>query len=145
MKKNKKYKLFEHKNQDYILEDANESLDYIEMLGDALTSEEIVDLLNEQNDIICEKSTQIDFLQDENSHMRELVQENRKLKELGQELYEWDSKRSLNILRVMQNFARRYSQDSVEYNLLYELGKELPINPNNLWSKEAFKEDEING
>lgn len=59
---------------------------------------------------------------------------------MGQEIYEWDSKRNLYILQVMQKFAKQYNVDSIEFNLLYELSKELPINPNNLWPKYAFKE-----
>lgn len=43
----KRFKLYEHKDKDYILDNPHEHLDFIEMLGDALTSEEIVDLLNE--------------------------------------------------------------------------------------------------
>lgn len=46
----KRFKLYEHKDNDYILDNPNEHLDFIEMLGDALTSEEIVNLLNELND-----------------------------------------------------------------------------------------------
>lgn len=63
----------------------------------------------------------------------------KKYKEVGQEIYEWDSKRNLYILQVMQDFACKYSQDSLEYNLLYELGKKLPINPNNLWPKKPLR------
>ena len=45
----------------------------------------------------------------------------KKYKEMGQEIYEWDNRRNLYILQIMQNFACKYSQDSIEYNLLYEL------------------------
>ena len=38
---------YEHKGADYILDTPNKSLDFIEMLGDCLEAEEIVDLLNE--------------------------------------------------------------------------------------------------
>ena len=48
----KRFILYEHKDNDYILDNPNEHLDFIEMLGDALTSEEIVDLLNEQNETV---------------------------------------------------------------------------------------------
>lgn len=41
---------YEHKGADYILDNPNESLDFIEMLGDCLEAEEIVDLLNCLND-----------------------------------------------------------------------------------------------
>ena len=41
---------YEHKGADYILDTPNKSLDFIEMLGDCLEAEEIVDLLNYLND-----------------------------------------------------------------------------------------------
>ena len=41
---------YEHKGADYILDTPNKSLDFIEMLGDCLEAEEIVDLLNCLND-----------------------------------------------------------------------------------------------
>ena len=41
---------YEHKGADYILDSPNKSLDFIEMLGDCLEAEEIVDLLNSLND-----------------------------------------------------------------------------------------------
>ena len=46
----KRFVYCEHKGADYILDTPNESLDFIEMLGDCLEAEEIVDLLNELND-----------------------------------------------------------------------------------------------
>lgn len=47
---NKRFVMYEHKDNDYILYSPNTHLDFIEMLGDALSSEEIVDLLNEQDE-----------------------------------------------------------------------------------------------
>ena len=46
----KRFVYYEHKGADYILDTPNESLDFIEMLGDCLEAEEIVDLLNELSD-----------------------------------------------------------------------------------------------
>ena len=46
----KRFVYYEHKGADYILDTPNESLDFIEMLGDCLEAEEIVDLLNYLND-----------------------------------------------------------------------------------------------
>ena len=46
----KRFVYYEHKGADYILDTPNKSLDFIEMLGDCLESEEIVDLLNYLND-----------------------------------------------------------------------------------------------
>lgn len=50
MAKNKRFVYYEHKGADYILDTPNNSLDFIEMLGDCLEAEEIVDLLNELNE-----------------------------------------------------------------------------------------------
>ena len=41
-----RFMYFEHKGADYILDNPNTELDFIEMLGDCLEPEEIVDLLN---------------------------------------------------------------------------------------------------
>ena len=46
----KRFVYYEHKGADYILDNPNKSLDFIEMLGDCLETEEIVDLLNCLND-----------------------------------------------------------------------------------------------
>ena len=46
----KRFVYYEHKGADYILDAPNKSLDFIEMLGDCLEAEEIVDLLNCLND-----------------------------------------------------------------------------------------------
>ena len=50
MNETKRFVYYEHKGVDYILDTPNESLDFIEMLGDCLEAEEIVDLLNCLND-----------------------------------------------------------------------------------------------
>ena len=52
MTENKRFVYYEHKGADYILDTPNESLDFIEMLGDCLEAEEIVDLLNKQHEQI---------------------------------------------------------------------------------------------
>ena len=46
----KRFVYYEHKGADYILDTPNKSLDFIEMLGDCLDAEEIVDLLNQLSD-----------------------------------------------------------------------------------------------
>ena len=43
----KRFVYYEHKGADYILDTPNKSLDFIEMLGDCLEAEEIVNLLNQ--------------------------------------------------------------------------------------------------
>ena len=53
---------YEHKGADYILDTPNKSLDFIEMLGDCLEAEEIVDLLNCLNDENKQLKQQNEFL-----------------------------------------------------------------------------------
>ena len=58
----KRFVYYEHKGADYILDTPNKSLDFIEMLGDCLEAEEIVDLLNYLNDENEELKQQNEFL-----------------------------------------------------------------------------------
>ena len=60
----KRFEYYEHKGADYILDTPNKSLDFIEMLGDCLEPEEIVDLLNELSD-------ECDFLKIENEALED--------------------------------------------------------------------------
>lgn len=62
----KRFVYYEHKGADYILDTPNESLDFIEMLGDCLEAEEIVDLLNCLNDENEQLKNKIDVLEDDN-------------------------------------------------------------------------------
>lgn len=71
MTENKRFVYYEHKGADYILDTPNKSLDFIEMLGDCLEAEEIVDLLN------C--------LNDENEQLKQ------RIKELEQEIEKLDT------------------------------------------------------
>lgn len=50
----KRFWYFEHKGADYILDNPNTELDFIDMLDDCLEAEDIVDLLNEQEETIKE-------------------------------------------------------------------------------------------
>ena len=66
----KRFVYYEHKGADYILDTPNKSLDFIEMLGDCLEAEEIVDLLNQlydENEQLKQHNTElvnkIDFLE----------------------------------------------------------------------------------
>lgn len=66
----KRFVYYEHKGADYILDTPNKSLDFIEMLGDCLEAEEIVDLLNQlydENEQLKQHYTElinkIDFLE----------------------------------------------------------------------------------
>ena len=60
----KRFVYYEHKGADYILDTPNESLDFIEMLGDCLEAEEIVDLLNCLNDENKQLKQRIKVLED---------------------------------------------------------------------------------
>ena len=60
----KRFVYYEHKGADYILDTPNESLDFIEMLGDCLEAEEIVDLLNCLNDENEQLKQRIKVLED---------------------------------------------------------------------------------
>ena len=62
----KRFVYCEHKGADYILDTPNKSLDFIEMLGDCLEAEEIVDLLNCLNDENEQLKNKIDALEDDN-------------------------------------------------------------------------------
>ena len=62
----KRFVYYEHKGADYILDNPNKSLDFIEMLGDCLEAEEIVDLLNCLNDENKQLKNKIDALEDDN-------------------------------------------------------------------------------
>ena len=66
----KRFVYYEYKGADYILDTPNKSLDFIEMLGDCLEAEEIVDLLNQlydENEQLKQHNTElinkIDFLE----------------------------------------------------------------------------------
>ena len=60
----KRFVYYEHKGADYILDTPNKSLDFIEMLGDCLEAEEIVDLLNCLNDENEQLKQRIKVLED---------------------------------------------------------------------------------
>lgn len=62
----KRFVYYEHKGADYILDTPNKSLDFIEMLGDCLEAEEIVDLLNCLNDENEQLKNKIDVLENDN-------------------------------------------------------------------------------
>ena len=82
----KRFMYYEHKGADYILDTPNKSLDFIEMLGDCLEAEEIVDLLNEQHETILslhKTIEELDNCQKGQSHrINDLYLENKQLKDL---------------------------------------------------------------
>lgn len=68
----KRFVLYEHKDDYYILQNPRLHLDFIEMLGDALTDEEIVEKLNQLDDKVVE-----------------LAEENEQLRQQHQRLYNY--------------------------------------------------------
>ena len=93
----KRFVYYEHKGADYILDTPNKSLDFIEMLGDCLEAEEIVDLLNclndeneqlrKENDMFsCELSVSANKEISRNCRITELEEENEQLKQHNTEL-----------------------------------------------------------
>ena len=78
MSENKRFVYYEHKGADYILDTRNKSLDFIEMLGDCLEAEEIVDLLNEQHEQIERLKGNFRALEEVKC---ELAEENEELKQ----------------------------------------------------------------
>ena len=93
----KRFVYYDHKGADYILDTPNKSLDFIEMLGDCLEAEEIVDLLNSLNDengqlrkendmLSCELSVSANKEISRNCRIAELEEENEQLKQENEKL-----------------------------------------------------------
>ena len=62
MTENKRFVYYEHKGADYILENPNTDLDFIEMLGDCLDEKEIVNRLNglyEENEQLKQENNKL--------------------------------------------------------------------------------------
>lgn len=94
----KRFVYYEHKGADYILDTPNKSLDFIEMLGDCLETEEIVDLLNQlsdeneqlrkENDMFsCELSVSANKEISRNCRIVELEEENEQLKQFKEKVF----------------------------------------------------------
>ena len=95
----KRFVYYEHKGADYILDTPNESLDFIEMLGDCLEAEEIVDLLN------C--------LNDENEQLKQ--RNNRQYEQLGR-LYNLIEQKEWRVLTdIIDDFKRCEEQLQKEW------------------------------
>lgn len=95
----KRFVYYEHKGADYILDAPNKSLDFIEMLGDCLEAEEIVDLLN------C--------LNDENEQLKQ--RNNRQYEQLGR-LYDLIEQKEWRVLTdIIDNFKKSDEQLQKEW------------------------------
>ena len=116
----KRFKLYEHKDNDYILDNPHEHLDFIEMLGDALTSEEIVDLLNKLHEEIqkCKEYNGILYANHTKTD-RGLVKQISELKKENEQLKS-DKEHLMGCL--IRFFG--YDDEDIDYNLNRESNRE---------------------
>ena len=132
----KRFAYYEHKGADYILDTPNKSLDFIEMLGDCLEAEEIVDLLN------C--------LNDENEQLKKQKVKYKRLSEIRDEEI---NNRILTIKEVMDNCSNEKVKKALEdlfYSEVneYDLSKKYrklceeneDLKEDNAILKESYKE-----
>ena len=99
----KRFVYYEHKGVDYILDTPNFELDFIEMLGDALEPEEIVDKLNELS--------QLNYNLTENARdyqkiARTVYKQNKQLQKENNELMKLDENRK-EYQRTLESKIRR--------------------------------------
>ena len=127
----KRFVYYEHKGADYILDTPNESLDFIEMLGDCLEAEEIVDLLNCLNDENERLKIFLKAVNEEsdlaNRDCDILEEENRQLKSTIAQLIEQNHKNNdllLSDIRILEK-ALWCSGCENDYGRLKELRKEF--------------------
>lgn len=132
----KRFVYYEHKGADYILDTPNKSLDFIEMLGDCLEAEEIVDLLN------C--------LNDENEQLKKQKVKYKRLSEIRDEEI---NNRILTIKEFMDNCSNEKVKKALEdlfYSEVneYDLSKKYrklceeneDLKKDNAKLKESYKE-----
>ena len=132
----KRFVYYEHKGADYILDTPNKSLDFIEMLGDCLEAEEIVDLLN------C--------LNDENEQLKKQKVKYKRLSEIRDEEI---NNRILTIKEFMDNCSNEKVKKALEdlfYSEVneYDLSKKYrklceeneDLKEDNAILKESYKE-----
>ena len=129
----KRFVYYEHEGADYILDTPNTQLDFIEMLGDCLEPQEIVDLLNnlsEENEQLKNEIEKITYANEdllkEKMQWEKLSDEYAKLYEENEELKE-EHKEIIDLLdkKLQENddndeYARRMKID-----LIMELKKEF--------------------
>lgn len=136
MTEHKRFVYYEHKGADYILDTPNKSLDFIEMLGDCLEAEEIVDLLN------C--------LNDENKQLKKQKVKYKRLSEIRDEEI---NNRILTIKEFMDNCSNEKVKKALEdlfYSEVneYDLSKKYrklceeneDLKEDNAILKESYKE-----
>ena len=106
----KRFVYYEHKGADYILDTPNKSLDFIEMLGDCLETEEIVDLLN------C--------LNDENKQLKQQKDRYKRLSEIREKEI---NNRILTIEEFIDDYSDDYGIKNVLLDLFYSEVKEYDL------------------
>ena len=106
----KRFVYYEHKGADYILEDPNTDLDFIEMLGDCLDEKEIVNRLN--------------GLYEEN---KELERQKEGYKRLSQIRENEVSNRILTINEFIDDYSDDYRIKNVLLDLFYSEVKEYDL------------------
>ena len=106
----KRFVYYEHKGADYILENPNTDLDFIEMLGDCLDEKEIVNRLN--------------GLYEEN---KELEQQKERYKRLSEIREKEINNRILTINEFIDDYSDDYRIKNVLLDLFYSEVKEYDL------------------
>lgn len=106
----KRFVYYEHKGADYILENPNTDLDFIEMLGDCLDEKEIVNRLN--------------GLYEEN---KELEQQKERYKRLSEIREKEINNRILTIKEFIDDYSDDYGIKNVLLDLFYSEVKEYDL------------------
>lgn len=117
----KRFVYYEHKGADYILDNPNTELDFIEMLGDALETEEIVDKLNELSQLnynLTENAREYQKIaRIVDKQNKQLEKENKELKQRigGLEDYK---EASIKFTQEVEDFFKRHEFDTVNFDLI---------------------------
>lgn len=111
----KRFVLYEHKGDYYILKNPRLHLDFIEMLGDALTSEEIVEELNQLDERVVE-------LAEENEQLKKYLKIHNESElssiEYNLKLYEENEK----LRHELDSLTGCYCADNKEFKDYWRIG-----------------------
>ena len=116
----KRYVNIEHKGADYILDNPNYELDFIEMLGDSLNFDEIVNKLNEQDNEIQAQVNVIKGYQERNEKLFKETQELQKRIDRQAELLQKQGEKIDNFIDIkakLDGKIQEYTTKSEEYEL----------------------------
>ena len=106
----KRFVYYEHKGADYILENPNTDLDFIEMLGDCLDEKEIVNRLN--------------GLYEENNELKRQKERYKRLSEIREKEI---NNRILTIKEFIDDYSDDYGIKNVLLDLFYSEVKEYDL------------------